>query len=72
MKSVTNENLSKLRELSDEMCDTFEYRIIVEKLKRIVDNGKDKIESYKTSQSKMKCYESMCSEITKILNTIKL
>lgn len=72
MKSVTNENLSKLRELSNEMCDSFEYRIIVEKLKRVVDSGKDKIESYKTPQSKMKCYESMCSEITKILNTIKL
>jgi hypothetical protein len=72
MKSVTNDNLSKLRELSNEICDTFEYRIIVQKLKKIVESGKDEVESYKTPQSKMKCYESMCSEITKILNTIKL
>jgi hypothetical protein len=71
MKSIGNENLMKLRELSDELCESFEYKVIVDKLRNIIDKGKIKVDSIKTPQSKMKCYENMCSEIVNILNTVK-
>jgi len=71
-KSVPNENILKLRELSDKLCEisTDDYKIIVKKLKNIVDNGKDEIEKSTSSQSKIKCYESMCATITNLLNNV--
>ncbi len=41
-------------------------------LKNIVDSGKGEINGSKTPQSKIKCYEKMCTTITNILNNVKL
>lgn len=71
--SVPNENILKLRELSEELCglSNSEYKAIVKKLKTIVDDGKIQIASTLSPQSKISCYESMCAEITNILSTVK-
>lgn len=62
----------KLRELTERLCETpnDEYKIIVRKLKTIVDSGKEEIEKTTNSQSKIKCYESMCTTITSILSNV--
>lgn len=76
-KQAPNENLLKLRELSEELSnkksdDTTDYSVIVKKLKTIVDSGKKEIEGSKTPQSKIKCYESMCTTITTLLNNVNI
>ena len=70
--SVPSENIIKLRMLSDELCKTQddEYKVIVKKLKLIIENGKKDIEELKTPTTKFKCYESMCSSITTLLNSV--
>lgn len=71
MSNVTNKNLERLKELSDELCGSpNEYKVIVKKLKTIVDDGKKDIEKSSTTQGKMKCYESMCASITTLLASI--
>lgn len=74
MSSVTNENLKRLRELSDELCASpnNDYKVVVKKLKTIIDEGKKEIETSKTSQTKIKCYETMCASITTILAGINI
>jgi len=70
-----NENILKLRELTDRICNTVpegEYITVLAELKNIIEEGKVKIESYSTTNSKVKCYENMCLKITKILNNVKL
>lgn len=70
-----NENLLRLKELTETLCATTpsdEYSKILTQLKNIVDEGKIKVESYTTTNSKIKCYENMCVTITKILNKVKL
>lgn len=70
-----NENLLRLKELTETLCTTTpsdEYSKILTQLKNIVDEGKIKVESYTTTNSKIKCYENMCVTITKILNKVKL
>jgi hypothetical protein len=71
MKSVPNENILKLRELTNKMNKEDDYKVIVKKLKLIVDNGKVDIDKSDCSESKIKCYESMCSTITNLLTNIK-
>ncbi len=73
-KSVPNENILKLRELTGKMTDDKEneYRIIVKQLKRIVNEGKTKISDSDSTESKIKCYETMCTTITNLLSTITL
>ena len=70
--SVPSENMIKLKELSDKLCKTNDndYKIIVKKLKTIVDNGKSEIENAENAQSKIKCYESMCTTVTNLLSTV--
>ena len=72
MPKVTNDNLERLRELSDELCKTpaNEYKSIVRKLKGIVDSGKKEINSSASPQTKIKCYESMCEKITILLTNV--
>ena len=75
MTTVPSENILKLRKLTEEICNresNNEYKEIVLKLKSIVDDGIDEISSSKTMKTKVKCYESMCMTITKILNNIKI
>ena len=74
MKEGTNENILKLRELTNKLSseeNKDDYKLIVKKLKSIVDEGKAEIESSKTPQSKIKCYESMCTTIAAILTGVK-
>lgn len=73
MKIVPNENIIKLRKLTEELSETHDdnYKAIVWKLKAVIDSGKEEIENSKTSQSKIKCYESMCKTITTLLTNVK-
>jgi hypothetical protein len=72
--SVPNENILKLRELSDELCglSNSEYKAIVKQLKKMVEDGKSEVDRISTPQSKIYCYETMCSNITKLLNSVKI
>lgn len=75
MTTVPSDNILKLRELTDKICNretNDEYKEIVLKLKEIVDEGKDEIANSKTIKTRVKCYETMCITITKILNDIKI
>lgn len=73
MSNVTNKNLERLRELSDELCGTpNDYKVVVKKLKSIIDEGKKDIEKSSSAQTKMKCYETMCASITTILSSITI
>lgn len=70
-----SENILKLRELTEKISKTDredEYKILVKKLKQIVDEGKSQIHESTTSQSKINCYEKMCSMITSMLSTVKI
>ena len=72
-ESVASENIIKLRELTDKLTrnkNSDEYKLIVKKLKEIVENGKGEIEDSKTPQSKIKCYETMCLTITNLLTSV--
>ena len=74
MKEGTSENILKLRELTNKLAteeNKDDYKLIVKKLKTIVDEGKDEIEKSKSPQSKIKCYESMCTTIATILTSVK-
>lgn len=73
--SAPNENILRLRELTDKMCSLThenDYIEVIRKLKEIVDDGKEKISVSSSAQSKVKCYESMCSTIITILNKIQV
>jgi hypothetical protein len=74
MSSVPSENILKLRELTERMHKEIkedEYKVIVKQLKKIVDDGKGEIAKSDCSESKIKCYENMCSTITSILTNVK-
>ena len=70
---MPNENIIKLRKLTEELSETHDdnYKVIVKKLKAVIDSGKEEIEKSQSSQSKIKCYESMCKTITTILTNVK-
>jgi hypothetical protein len=75
MTTVPSENILKLRELTDQICNREnhdEYKEIVLQLKDVLDDGKEEIANSKTVKTKVKCYESMCMTITKILSNIKI
>jgi hypothetical protein len=75
MISVPNENILRLREITERLTreeKKDEYKIIVKQLKAIIDEGKNKIELSSSSESKIKCYETMCSTITNLLKNIKI
>jgi hypothetical protein len=74
MKSVPSENILKLRELTDKINKgetKDEYKVIVKQLKSIVEDGKTEIEKSSSPQSKIKCYENMCSTIAALLTSVK-
>jgi len=74
-KKVTNENILKLRELTDRISNKMndvDYESIVKDLKKIIDEGKDNINKSKDSVTKLNCYESMCQRVTAIINSIKI
>jgi hypothetical protein len=74
-KSVPNENILKLRELTGKIANNDkedEYKVIVKRLKGIVNEGKHQILTSDCSEAKIKCYETMCTTITNLLNQITL
>lgn len=76
MRNVPSENILKLRELTEKLdkeklFDNETYKVIVKKLKDVIDMGKQEIEDSKTAQSKVKCYETMCKKITNLLTNVK-
>jgi hypothetical protein len=73
-----NENLIKLKELSDKICETElssgednSYKEVVDEITKLVENSDDEIQVHKTKDHKLKCYEGMCLELKKILTKIK-
>ena len=74
-KGVPNENILKLRELTGKIANNNkedDYKVIVKQLKGIVNEGKHQISVSDCSEAKIKCYETMCTTITNLLNTIIL
>ena len=74
-KSTPSENILKLRELTEKMCEIphdKDYEDIIKKLKLTVDEGREEVKVSPNPQTKVKFYEKMCSTIITILNTIQL
>lgn len=74
MSKVTNENLEKLKVLSEELCNlpSDKHKGIVKKIKAIFEEGKKELEGSNSVNSKLKCYEKMCESITSILISINI
>lgn len=77
-----NENLLKLRELSDKLCAYYnddnndvstndDYKEIILEISNLVENSGNTINQEKKKDDKLKCYESMCFELKNILKKIK-
>lgn len=74
MTSVPNENILKLRELTKKICSTtsdFDYKAVVDELKKVISEGKVVIEKSESNETKIGCYESMCVAVMKIINKVK-
>lgn len=71
---VPNENILKLREITNRLTNEkdYDYQDIIKKLKTIVDEGKNVIDQSHCPESKIKCYETMCITITKLLKNVKV
>lgn len=72
-----SENITKLRELTDMLCksdyeDIDKYKEIIEEIQTVIEAEDNIIQAQKSQNSKLKCYESMCSKIKIILNKLKL
>jgi hypothetical protein len=75
MKNVPNENILKLRELTDRICmassNENDYKLIVDELKQVIKDGKIEIERSLTDEKKVNCYETMCMAVMNIINKVK-
>lgn len=71
--TVISDNIIKLRELTTKLCKSpdDEYKVIVEKLKLLIDEYTSSIDGFKSPQTKLKCYSQMREEIKKILLNLK-
>lgn len=77
MKNVPSDNILKLRELTEKLCniektDDIQYKDVLKKLKKVIDEGKKTVETSDSDNTKIKCYESMCITIMKLLENIKI
>lgn len=75
MAKTPSENILKLRELTDKICNvspSSDLEIALRELKVAVDEGNKEINVSVTPQKKLKCYEKMYTTITNILNTISI
>lgn len=73
-ENFPSENILKLRELTEKMYKEHkedEYKIIVKQLKSIVDKGKGELAKTDCEESKIRCYETMCTTITNLLTNVK-
>ena len=75
MKNVPNENILKLRELTDKICKTSpdenDYKLVVNELKKVIKEGKEEIDKSINDETKVNCYETMCMAVINIINKIK-
>ena len=55
-----------------ELSTEKDYEDIFNLIKVAVEEGSDKIKVLSNAQSKINCYEDMCTKIIMILNSIKL
>ncbi len=72
--NVPSDNILKLIELTDKLClhdDEEDYKIILIKMKEIIESGKIDVLKARTIKGKIKCYETLCVAITSVLNNIK-
>lgn len=72
-KTTSNENILRLRELTEKMCELStekDYENIFNLIKVAVEEGSNKIKVLSNAQSKINCYEDMCAKIIMILNSI--
>lgn len=72
-----SENLIKLKELSDKLCnvnseDDVQYKDAVNEIANIVEVSEDVIVDEDNTNDKLKCYEIMCSKLKIILNKFKI
>lgn len=75
MAKTPSENILKLRELTEKICNespTSNLEIALRELKVVVDEGNKEINVSITPQKKLKCYEKMYTTITNILNTVSI
>jgi hypothetical protein len=72
MSNVPNENILRLIELTDKLCehDEINYSLVIGKMKEIIECGKIDVLKARTAKGKIKCYESTCLAITNVLNNI--
>lgn len=74
MISKPSDNILELRRLSEKLCETTHpdyYKDIIDEIQKLVECGKAEVIQEKTTKEKIKCYENMCMNITKILQKIK-
>lgn len=74
---VSNENITKLRELTDKICkgevsDDNLFVEIIKEIKAVIDEQEKDLLSMQSNVKKIKCYENMCSKIKIILEKFKL
>jgi hypothetical protein len=74
--SIKNENLIKLRELSDKICGAqaskTNYKGAVDEMVDVIEHSEDMIEDEENTDNKIKCYESMFHKLKLILNNFKI
>lgn len=77
---VSNENLNKLKELSEKICaNEFESEkkesnntILVEEIKKTIDLETAIIDEQKTNDDKLNCYEKMFQHLKIMLGNFKI
>ena len=75
MAKTPSENILKLRELTEKICNESPNSVLeiaLRELKVVVDEGNKEINVSVTPQKKLKCYEKMYTTITNILNTVSI
>jgi hypothetical protein len=72
---MPSDNILKLRELTEKICDpaygeTCEKTLV--KIKKIMNDGTNELESAKTNQSKIKYYENLYTKIKNLITNAKI
>jgi len=71
--TVISENILKLRELTEKMniiSNKDEYENVLKSIRSVIEEDEQEISNLISTQSKIKCYEKMCTKLNKILNNI--
>ena len=73
MNNTPSDNILELRRLSAKLCEVNDnnYKDIIVEVKNLVETGTCEITQTKVPKEKLKCYENMCANITKLLQKLK-